>query len=386
MRIVEHGKTPTVVAVILAISAGGLLAACSGWRPERAEGTAASRNGTAGMMWVSFPDPWLEVRGLPWFSENAPDLFRLPKSAQGKAPKNVWARALAPDGGRIRFSSTTSRLAIRAQAVSQGARVVIDAYVNGRLAGSADATSTQTAPLVLFQGGDRARKDITLYLPNRNQARVLAVGVDADAPLGAPSPFALPRPLVCYGSSVLQGSGVSHPAMTYPAIVARRLNLDLVNLGFGGAGKAEPEVVALVNQIDACCYLFDLGKSYGIQPLEVYGRMLDTIRASHPDTPIIVVTPIYSTKEPVDAAYHEKSELLRDLMRKAATDRAKAGDQRMFVVEGLDLCGERDKDYFHDSTHPNDEGNQRMADRLAPVVQRIVLGKDGGGGRQRTSP
>jgi len=160
--------------------------------------------------------------------------------------------------------------------------------------------------------------------------------------------------------------------MTYPAITARKLNLDFVNLGFGGAGKAEPEVVGLVNQVEACCYLFDLGKSYGYQPLEVFGRMLDTIRASHPITPITVVTPIYGTKEPTDPELAKKSQVLRDLMRKAATDRAKARDKNMFVVEGLELCGAGDKDYFKDPLHPNDEGNQRMADRLVPTVEKLV--------------
>ena len=47
----------------------------------------------------------------------------------------------------------------------------------------------------------------------------------------------------------------------------------------------------------------------------------------------------------------------------------------MFVVEGLDLFGEKDKDAFNDPLHPNDEGNERMAQRLAPIVEKVVLGR-----------
>jgi hypothetical protein len=47
----------------------------------------------------------------------------------------------------------------------------------------------------------------------------------------------------------------------------------------------------------------------------------------------------------------------------------------MFVVEGLDLFGEPDKALFHDPLHPNDAGNERMAERLAPVLEKAVLGK-----------
>ena len=177
--------------------------------------------------------------------------------------------------------------------------------------------------LVLFDKPGRKQGDITIYLPNNQAVRVLAVGIDPDAGLKPPPAFALPAPIVCYGSSVLQGTGAAHPATTYPAALARRLNLDFGNLGFGGAGKAEPEVIQLVAALEACCYILDLGKSSGNQPIEPYARMLDAIRAVHPNVPILCVTPIYSTKESNEPEYHERSEKLRTLMRQAATDRQK---------------------------------------------------------------
>jgi lysophospholipase L1-like esterase len=237
------------------------------------------------------------------------------------------------------------------------------------------AEGTQRVDLVVFEHKDRAWKDVTIYLPHNFEVRVFAVGLDSEAELRAPPAFALSRPIVCYGSSVLQGTGAAHPSHTYPAAAARRLNLDFVNLGFGGAGKAEVEVVALVNQLDACCYLFDLGKSYGAPKPERYTRMLDTIRASHPEVPIFCVTPIYSTKEANEPDYKKRSEDLRSLMRQAATERRQAGDKLMFVVEGLDLFGEPDKALFNDPLHPNDAGNERMAERLAPVLAKVLLGQ-----------
>jgi lysophospholipase L1-like esterase len=155
--------------------------------------------------------------------------------------------------------------------------------------------------------------------------------------------------------------------------MARRLNLDFVNLGFGGAGKAEPDVVALVNQLDASCFIFDLGKSYGNQTREPFARMLATIRAAHPTVPIICVTPIYSTKEIAEAEYREKSVRLRNLMREAAVERRESGDALTFVVEGLELFGPADQALFRDPQHPNDEGNELMAARLVPMLEQIVL-------------
>jgi hypothetical protein len=326
--------------------------------------------------WIDLPDARLEMRGLPWLQENAPDLWRLPKSAQPKVPKAVWDRAVAPDGGRIRLSCNSSVLGLRVQALHKPTKkCFFDAFVNGEYAGSVSADGTQRVDLVMFEHKERAWKDITIYLPHKDEVRVFAVGLEAEAGLKAPPAFALRRPLVCYGSSVLQGSGAAHPAHTYPAAAARRLNLDFVNLGFGGAGKGEVEVVALVNQLDACGYLFDLGKSYGAPTPERYNRMLDTIRASHPDVPMFCVTPIYSTREETDPDYKKRSEDLRILMRQAATERREAGDKLTFVVEGLELFGEADKALFTDPAHPNDAGNELMAERLAPVLEKVVLGK-----------
>jgi len=334
-------------------------------RPSAAEGA---------VNWIAFPSPQLELRGLPWFAENAPELWRLPRSAQARVPARVWTRAVAPGGGRIRFSSTTSALSIRVEVVqAQKKRAYFDAYVDGEPAGSAGATGPSAVELVLFSGRDRRPKQITIYLPHTSEVRVSAVGVDAQATVGPAAAFARPAPLVCYGSSVLQGTGSDHPATTYPAVLARRLNLDFVNLGFGGAGKAEPEVVALVNQPAVSGFLFDLGKSYGAQSKEVFARMLADIRAVHPTVPIICVTPIYATREAKEPAYERLSGDLRALMRDAARERQTAGDRHLHVIEGLELFGPADQALFKDPLHPNDEGNVRLGDRLAERIRKILL-------------
>jgi lysophospholipase L1-like esterase len=328
------------------------------------------------MKWLPFPNDSLQVCGLPWFAENSPDLDRFPKRVKADMPKGVQKWAPVPDGGRIRFKSDTSSLGLRVQLLSEpGRKCHLDAYVGGAPIASVILSGTGIQDLILFKNKARTPGDITIYLPNVDHVRVFAVGVDSDAKMETPEPFARKRPLVCYGSSVLQGTGASRAAMSYPAALARKLNLDFVNLGFAGSGKAEPEVVSLVSEIDGCGYFIDLGKSYGRQPIEIFGKMLDTIRAAHPDAPVFVVTPIYSLLEPKDANYKKLSDDLRELMRTAVEDRVKAGDKHMFVIEGLDICSEKDSDAFHDNVHPDDEGNARIAERLAPIIEKALSRK-----------
>ncbi len=71
----------------------------------------------------------------------------------------------------------------------------------------------------------------------------------------------------------------------------------------------------------------------------------------------------------------------RYVMRQAAVARRQAGDKLMFVVEGLELFGEPDKDLFADPLHPNDEGNERMAQRLAPRLEKALALTPLGGGK-----
>jgi hypothetical protein len=45
--------------------------------------------------------------------------------------------------------------------------------------------------------------------------------------------------------------------MSYPAMLGRRLNLPVLNLGFDGNGKAEPEVAELLGTLSPAIYVID---------------------------------------------------------------------------------------------------------------------------------
>ena len=82
--------------------------------------------------------------------------------------------------------------------------------------------------------------------------------------------------------------------MSYQAILARKLNLDFVNLGFSGNGKGEPAVAKMVAEIEASAFVLDFSQNNPtVDSLrEVYEPFLTTIRTKHPTTPIIAITAI----------------------------------------------------------------------------------------------
>lgn len=323
--------------------------------------------------WEPFPCDPLKCSGLPWLDGNLPDLWRLPRRLVSSLPDGVQQKLRFPAGARLRMRCDTSELHLRILWRPERPATGLDVYVGGRFWGTAPLPEGEEGDVVCFTGASRKPEDITVYLPLRHELQIAAYGIDRDAECEEPRPFIREHPLVLYGSSVAQGAGSARPGMSYAAILGRSMNMDHVNLGFGGAGKAEAEVVALVAQIHACCYVLDLGKSYGRQMAEAYIAMLTTLRQAHPDTPIVCMTPIFSCREFRSDQYVELSRHTRIIVREAVAERVAQGDSLLFLVEGETLLSPQDSDGLSsDGVHPNDLGHSRIAKRLRPIIEEAL--------------
>jgi len=340
----------------------------------------------AGVNWIPPNDSPLEIDGLPWFGENGGEWFRLPVRLQNTLPKSVWSLGNSPSGGRIRFRTDANVIAIRLEYRSGPdmtnmhafGQTGVDLYLDGLYRGTAIAKpdSRPGEPVEAnldLKGQPRVEREATIYLSLYMPVKVLAVGLDADARIRKPQPFAVSKPVVFYGTSITQGGCASRPGMSYPAILGRMLNLDFVNLGFSGAGKGEPEVARMVAEIDASAFVFDFAQNNRtVASLrEVYEPFLNTVREKHPRTPIVVITPIANSHETLPETDGELQGM-RALIRNVASKHIAAGDEHLQVVEGTDLLGPERADGLVDGTHPNDLGFQWMAEGLAPRLRRVL--------------
>jgi hypothetical protein len=326
--------------------------------------------------WLPFPDnARFKVLGLYWFEENNPKLWRMPAGQFDALPKGVKRQCRLSSGGRILLRCDTANLGLKILPQNKGSLKGFDVYVNGKFVKSTYAEEPNIeVELVLFKDLDKQEKEIVIYLPYHQGVLIKGIGVDENTKFSAPGhKYAKPLPVVFYGSSVLQGNGALKPGMTYPAKVCRDLNLDFVNLGFGGAGKAEPNVVDLVSSIPACCYIFDLGKSYGMQDATAFKKMLQTLRKAHPNIPLICITPITSVREVYSKAYAERSRHTRDAMREAANEFMQSGEKGVFLLEGTELLGFEEHDGLsRDGVHPTDYGYSIIAGKLLPTIKKAL--------------
>ena len=336
------------------------------------------------LRWIPLATRNVEVDGLPWFAENGGELFRLPVRLKDTYRKAVWDLAQSPSGGRIRFRTNSTALAIRLEYPEPpGMRNMhafgqtgVDLYADGVYRGTAiadkDAKPGKTYDHTYYKDQPRADREITLYLPLYSGVKVLGIAVDPDARIERAKPFAISKPLVFYGTSITQGGCASRSGMSYQAILGRMLNADFVNLGFSGNGLGEPELARAVADIDASSYVLDLAQNNPtVESLaQAYAPFIETIRSKHADTPILVITPIYAAHE--SWTRDARLEGMRELIRRVAAEKIAAGDRHLEIVEGTDLLGPTRGDGLVDGTHPNDLGFQWMAEGLAARIGKML--------------
>ena len=104
---------------------------------------------------------------------------------------------------------------------------------------------------------------------------------------------------LCYGDSIAEGWCASEPAGAWPHIVSRRHDLDVVNLGYAGSARGElpsaEELAALPADLISVAHGTNCWTRTPVSA-DLFGAglraFLDLVRAGHPETPIVAISPI----------------------------------------------------------------------------------------------
>ena len=100
---------------------------------------------------------------------------------------------------------------------------------------------------------------------------------------------------------------------------------------------------------------------------------MTTLRQAHPGTPIVCITPIFSSREFYNDRYVDLSRHTRAIVRESVAERIARGDGLLFLVEGKTLLSAQETDGLNgDGVHPNDLGHSRIAERLQPTIEEAL--------------
>ena len=349
---------------------------------------------------------------------------RLPAAARARADAQLLGAEAQPSGVRLVFRTRATALALdlhRTRMVLKGVPErpagTVDLLVDGRLerqeattAGDVVHVDPATGAVeltqgpfgtVTFDGLPPAEKLVEVWLPYHERIELVAVRSDAPlerTPSGGPV-------WLHYGSSISQGSNTAGPSTTWPATAARLGGVELVNLGFSGSAMLDPFVARVMRDTPADLLSVKVGinlvnadvfRLRAFAPA-VHG-FLDTLRDGHPDTPLLVISPLFcpiheqtpgpaafdpaaladgrlayiATGDPAEAARGGNPvgrltlEVIREQLAAIVAARA-AEDPHIRYLDGLDLYGPADAAQLPlpDALHPGADAHARIGERFA---------------------
>ena len=373
-----------VFCVVLACFAcASPFAAGDGAAIERLDPNMAVKDPAGEYLWYDAKD--LTVEGKGW--TDTEDFYdRLPARAKGVVPDAVWSLGKHSAGLCVCFETNAGKIAARWTVVNDSLAMPhmpatgvsgLDLYVNDngvwRWIGNGRPTGKSTQA-VLADGIPDGAHEYMIYLPLYNGTESLEIGVAPDAALSKAKPRAEGRnnPVIFYGTSITQGGCASRPGMAHTAILGRRLDCPVINLGFSGNGKMDPEVGALLAEVDAAVYVIDCAPN--MPPEMITERtipLVEMLRAARPDTPIVLVECISyqagAFLPGARAGHEEKNTALRAEYERLV----QKGVAGLDYVRGETLLG-GDGEATVDGVHPTDLGFARIADALEPALRKAL--------------
>lgn len=227
---------------------------------------------------------------------------------------------------------------------------------------------------VIVRRMDTTVKQFMLYLPLYNSVNSVEIGVAKESMIRIPQKTAIDRTkrIVVYGSSIVQGASASRSGMAYPAIIQRKMNADIINLGFSGNAKMEMEVAKYLATVDAACYVLDCIPNQ--TPEQVSERAVPFIkylRSKKPETSIILVESVIRENGFFDQQVGENVRKQNENIRSAYEQLMKENYKKIYYIAAKDFML-ADHDGTIDGVHLTDLGFNSIADVVLQMIRKVV--------------
>ncbi len=326
------------------------------------------------------------IEGQGWTDTKLP-YDRFPGKAEETVRKDVWNLSRNSAGMAFRFVTasptiqarwtvTSDRLAMPHMAATGVSG--LDLYAKddaGRWRWVACGfPKEKTNTVILTNGIQSGPREYMIYLPLYNGVSQVEVGVPMAQTLERAPEYAAAKakPIVFYGTSITHGACASRPGMVHTAILGRRYQRPVINLGFSGNGRMESAVGALLTELDPAVYVIDCCPNLG--PADTAKNtepLVQQLRAARPDVPIILVEDRRYTDAWLNTGKGKHNDGNHAALKAAFDKLITAGDKHLYYIPGDDLLGD-DNEGAVDSSHPNDLGFQRQAEAFAKVMDALM--------------
>ena len=341
-----------------------------------------NRLAAANLEWHDVATWGVEGRILPdqerqqWFD-------RLPSSAEGKVTPSVWSLSRDSAGMMVRFKTDATAISVhyKLKKSALGMPHMPATGVSGVDLYARDSEGkwkwvqvtkpdTQEVQAEIIKGLAPGLREYAAYLPLYNGVEFMSIGVAKGSMFEGLAPRG--EPIVFYGTSITHGACASRPGMVHTAILGRRLDMPVVNLGFSGNGRMDKEVGDFLVQLDASALIIDCLPNMG--PADVTAKcvpLVKQLRAVKPLTPIILVEDRRFTNDWITPDKHKFHTENHAALKAAFEQLSSEGIEYLYYIPGDKLYGE-DTEGATDASHANDLGFMRQADIFEPVLREAI--------------
>ena len=324
------------------------------------------------------------VHGQAW-----PNLayHRLPDDAESKVRKAVWGLSRHAAGVKLRFKTNAEEIKVRY--VVSGRKEMPHMPATG--VSGLDLYQKKHEQWIWVRGNyyfadtiqytfniltnDKGEKDYDLYLPLYNEVTFLEIGVEGNAAFSFIEKSDAELPVVVYGTSIAQGGCASRPGMAWTAILERKINKPLINLGFSGNGQLEEPLIDYMSSIESSLYILDCLPNLvrdTFSEEEVISRIIYSVkelREKRPNTPILLVEHAGYTDELINRERRESYQSRNEWSKEAYSQLILEGIEEIYYLDketiGLSMDGTMD------GTHPSDLGMDQYARGYALILEDI---------------
>lgn len=312
---------------------------------------------------------------------------RLPAALKGVSRDAVWNLGKNTAGLYLRFRSNSSSIGLK-WTVSQNVIMNhmtetgikgFDLYAlkDGRWTFVNSARPKHNSfdhEAQIIASMDDSAKEFMLFFPLYDGVVDVQVGVDSAAFIEHPE-MNLPladKPIVCYGTSILQGGCASRPGMAHTNILTRRFNRTFVNLGFSGNARLDYELAELIAAKDASLIMLDFMPNVDVSIIEERTvNFYRIIREKHPETTILFVeNPIYPHAA-FDQSVHKNIQAKNAALNRVFSNLVSSGERNIHLVPAMGMIG-IDGEATVDGVHFTDLGYSRYAEYLYPYIDAYL--------------
>ena len=212
--------------------------------------------------------------------------------------------------------------------------------------------------------------DYSIYLPTFCSFFELEIGIAEDAVLESPTPRRHGKGVAFYGSSITNCGGAGRPGMLYPAIIGRMLDVETINIGFGGRCFGDLCVADAVAKLDIAAFVLEYDHNakspeFLRQTHEPFFRHFRELR---PELPVLLIS-----RADGDFSCEEIRER-RAIITRTWLNAYESGDRHVEFLDGETIfAGEIREDCTSDTCHQNDLGERLMAERIADRLKRMIV-------------